>query len=172
MVDNNIDWDAIDTEYITTNCKYSDICKKYNIGSSTMARHGKQARLVERRAEHNKQVVSMALRAHAEQQAQKLGALISASDKLAGLIDQALSDAASAERLKMDARSVRDLAASMRDLATTIRDLNSLPSDIQRWEMDMQERKLAIEQQRHAAGEAEPSAIKIIMGDGVEDYAK
>ena len=172
MGNNNIDWNTIDTEYITTTCTYRDLCDKYHIGIASMALHGKKEKLVERRAEHNRKIVDAVLCAHAENRADKLETLISASDKLATLIDQTLSDVSAAERLRMDARSVRDLAASMRDLATTIRDVNSLPSDIQRWEMDMQERKLALEQQRQISSTAEPQTVKVIMGGGVDEYAK
>lgn len=164
----NIDWKAIDTEYITTDCTYLDICEKYGISISSMNDHGKKVELVKRRGDYRKTILDTALRASARDQGKKLGALISSADTLGCRIDEVLQKADKA----LSASEARDYSTALLNLTKAVRDLNSLPSEIQRWEMEMQERKLALEQRKQDAATAAPPTVRVVMGGDADEYSQ
>lgn len=164
----NIDWEKIDTEYITTDCTYLDLCGKHGICVATMTDHGKKAGLVKRRADYRKTILDTALRTSAREQGKKLGALISSADMLGCRIDEVLQKADHA----LSASEARDYSTALLNLTKAVRDLNSLPSEIQRWEMEMQERKLALEQRKQDAATAAPPTVRVVMGGDADEYSE
>ena len=55
-----IDWNAIKTEYITTNASYRELCKKYNINPTTLYNRGKREEWVKLREQHKSKIVAKA----------------------------------------------------------------------------------------------------------------
>ena len=53
-----IDWNAIKTEYITTNTSYRELCKKYGVSKTAICNQGKRGDWVQLREQHNANIVA------------------------------------------------------------------------------------------------------------------
>ena len=181
--DKQIKWTRLKNEYIKTDITLKDLAKKHNLTISSVSKYAASHKWTAQREKYWTRVESESLDRDAHKEADRLGRLKTASDKLSIVIDKLLDDTAQFNRhliqhkektysddestekewveeeifQKADSKAIRDLAASMKDLSLTIRQLHGLPT--------MQE----AEAMRIAAARLELDRKKQAFDDGYDD---
>ena len=119
-----IDWQAIKTEYITTNTSYRKLAQKYGIHYKVISERGKNEKWVELRSQHRDKTLTKTLDKISKQKATREAKIYSVSDKLLLKIE------ALADRPGIMPKDVRSLVGAVKDL----RDILGVKSDLDKRE--------------------------------------
>lgn len=192
---NGVDWVQIRAEYVTTKTSLRKLAEKYGVAKSAVDKRSRKEGWVEAREAYNKALCEKVIEKTAEEQSDKLSALMIAADEMTAVIQAALSDKDQFYRYiidgvsvnddeavvkktettfkKIDTKAVREMVAAMKDLTSVVRNLHSLPTLA-----EMQARELAIERFKLEKAKAEKdeqkdNKIEIVFGDDatVEGWA-
>ena len=154
------DWQAIKTEYITTETSYRKLAQKYGIHYKVISDRGKSEGWVELRSQHRDKTLTKTLDKISQQEANRAAKIYSVADKLLLKIE------AMADRPEpLTEKGLRALTASVKDL----RDVLGVKSDL-----DKQEQKARIANLQKQADKTDDNKepIKVIIGDDLSDYSK
>lgn len=158
-----MDWNAIKTEYLTTDTSYRKLAKKYGIHSTAVANRAGREGWVEERERFRRKSLSKTLEKLSSAQADRAARLQTVADKLLSKLEKvvdALEDGA------LETQQFRQIAASLKD----IKDIQMIRS-----EADMREQEARIANlQRQAQKEDESNqaiVVRIESGD-LEEYSK
>ena len=155
------DWQAIKTEYITTDTSYRKLAQKYGIDSAVIGRRAKNEEWVKMRQQHIDKTQTKALNAIGTKQAEMAAKLYGVGglllDRVKGLLE-------TDPELLADTSAMKDVSVVLKNL----KDLMSVKSDA-----DMREQEARIEKLRkEAAIEKENNEIKVTIVGDLDEYSK
>lgn len=104
------DWQAIKTEYITTDTSYRKLAQKYGVSTTQICNVGRNEKWVEQREQYLNKTTAKTIEKISQQEATRAAKIHSVADKLLGKIE-ALADCPG-----MMAKDVRALVAAVKDL--------------------------------------------------------
>ena len=145
------DWQAIKTEYITTNTSYRKLAKKYGISYVQIGNVGKDENWVELRKQHLDRTVTKTVDAVESARANRAKKMQTVADKLLLKIEAMVDD----ER-PLDTKAIRALTAAVKDL----KEIQSIKSDLD--EKEQMARIANLEKQ--SKPEAKETATLIVEG--------
>ena len=156
------DWQAIKTEYITTDTSYRKLAQKYGVSTTQICNVGRDEKWVEQREQYLNKTTVKAIEKISQQEANRAAKIHSVADKLLLKIE-AMVDAVEPEDIP--AKAIRALTAAVKDL----KEIQSVKSAL-----DEQEQKARIANLQKQAdkedGNTEP--IRVIIGDDLSEYSK
>lgn len=155
------DWQAIKTEYITTDTSYRKLAQKYGIDSAVIGRRAKNEEWVKLRQQHIDKTQTKTMNAIANKQADRAAKLIGVSDILLDKVKALLEDD---EALLADTGIMKDVSVILKNL----KDIQMIRSDADRREQEARIDKLRKEAKEDSSNK-EP--IKVILGDGLDKYS-
>ena len=156
------DWQAIKTEYITTNTSYRKLAQKYGVSYVQIGNVGKDEKWVELRKQHLDNTFTKTVAAVENAQVNRAKKMQSVADKLLNKID-AIVDTMTPSAL--NTKAIRALTAAVKDL----KEIQSIKS-----ELDEKEQKARIANLQKQAEKTEDNKepIQVIMGDDLSEYSK
>ena len=154
------DWQAIKTEYITTDTSYRKLAEKYGIHYKVISERGKDEKWVELRSQHKDRTLTKTLDKISQQEANRAAKIHSVADKLLLKIEAIVE---SGELL--DTKGIRALTAAVKDL----KEIQSV-----RTELDKQEQEARIANLRKQADKEDDNKepIQVIIGGDLMEYSK
>ena len=193
------DWQAIKTEYITTDTSYRKLAQKYGVSTTQICSVGRDEGWVELRKQHLNKTVAKTLDKISSKQADKMARIDKLTDKLLDKLERAIDEldlqlvkhtdktktieydneerpdkptkeVIHEEEKVLEVSSIID-RQGLKQIASALRDIKE--SNMLRTELDKQEQEARIEKLRKEAkeetGNKEP--IKIILGDGLDKFS-
>ena len=118
-----INWNAIRTDYITSNLSYRDLEAKYGVCYRQIAKKGKAEGWRSQRSQHNHNVVTKILDDDAEQKVSSFERLESVADKVLDKVE-AYIDACSPTAI--DTQSLKHISGVLRDIKEVKRNRKDL----------------------------------------------
>ena len=156
------DWQAIKTEYITTDTSYRKLADKYGVSRVQIGNVGKEEGWVELRRQYLDDTLTKTVDAISEQEVDRAKRIQTVADKLLNKIE-AMVDAAEPEDIP--AKAIRALTAAVKDL----KEIQSIKSDL-----DKQEQEARIANLRKQADKEDDNKepIQVIIGGDLMEYSK
>ena len=153
------DWQAIKTEYITTETSYRKLSQKYGIGYQAICHRSKEEGWIAMREQYKNNTTTKTLEKISLQEADRAVKIHSVADKLLLKIE------ALVDRPGMMPKDVRSLVAAVKDL----KEIQGVKSDLD--EKEQKARIANLEKQANkTADNKEPS--RLIIGDDLTEYSK
>ena len=154
-----IDWQAIKTEYITTNTSYRKLAEKYSVSRVQIGNVGAEEKWVELRRQHLDNTVTKTVAAVEDAQADRAKKVQTVADKLLNKIE------AMVDRPGMLPKDVRSLVAAVKDL----KEIQGVKS-----ELDEKEQRARIANLEKQADKTDDNKdpIQVIIGDDLMKYSK
>lgn len=159
------DWQAIKTEYITTDISYRKLAQKHGVGESTLFAKASKEKWVEAKEQHQNKTIAKTINAIGTAQAQRAARLQTVADKLLGKIEAAV-DNFDMEVLFMDKQALRQITGALKD----IKDIQMIKSDA-----DLREQEARIEKLRREAEREDQSGsneVTVTILGGAEAWQK
>lgn len=179
-----LDWEAIKTEYITTETSLSKLAKKYGTTKQIIGRKSSSEKWVEQRRRYVDETLTKTLRKHQERDVNRLCKLMDATEKLIDISLRAINDEQQYNRFivsegigdgmsetsekvfdKVDTRALKDTVSVLKDLTALARDFYDIPTAAQREQRDINRERLEIEKKRAEQGEASGNITIIVPKD-------
>ena len=154
------DWQAIKTEYITTETSYRKLAQKYGVSATQICNVGRDEKWVEQREQFLSKTTAKTLEKIIRQEANRAAKIHSVADKLLLKIEEIVE---SGELL--DTKGIRALTAAVKDL----KEIQSV-----RTELDKQEQEARIANLRKQADKEDDNKepIQVIIGSDLTEYSK
>lgn len=154
------DWQAIKTEYITTDTSYRKLAQKYGVSATQICNVGRDEKWVEQREQFLSKTTAKTLEKISQQEANRAAKIHSVADKLLLKIEAIVE---SGELL--DTKGIRALTAAVKDL----KEIQSV-----RTELDKQEQEARIANLRKQADKEDDNKepIQVIIGGDLTEYSK
>ena len=154
------DWQAIKTEYITTDTSYRKLAQKYGVNVTNIAKKASAENWVEQRKQYVTKKQSKTLEKISQQEANRAARIHSVADKLLNKIEAMVES-----EEPLDTKGIRALTAAVKDL----KEIQSVRS-----ELDKQEQEARIANLRKQADKEDVNTepIKVIIGDDLNEYSK
>ena len=105
------DWQAIKTEYITTDTSYRKLAKKYGVNYQAICHRSKDEGWIAQREQYRNSTITKTIEKISKQEANRAARIYSVADKLLNKIE-AMVDS---ER-PLDTKGIRALTAAVKDL--------------------------------------------------------
>ena len=105
------DWQAIKTEYITTNTSYRKLAQKHGVSTTQICNVGRDEKWVEQREQFLNKTTAKTLEKISQQEANRAARIHTVADKLLNKIE-AMVDSERA----LDTKGIRALTAAVKDL--------------------------------------------------------
>ena len=153
------DWQAIKTEYITTDTSYRKLAQKHGVNVTNIAKKASSEGWVEQRKQYANETQLKTLEKISQQEANRAVKIHSVADKLLLKIE------ALVDRPGMMPKDVRSLVAAVKDL----KEIQGVRSDL-----DEKEQKARIANLKKQADKTDDNKepIKVIIGSDLEEYSK
>ena len=153
------DWQAIKTEYITTDTSYRKLAQKYGVSTTQICNVGRDEKWVEQREQFLNKTTAKTLEKISQQEANRAAKIHSVADKLLNKIE------ALVDRPGMVPKDVRALVAAVKDL----KEIQNVKSAL-----DEQEQKARIANLQKQADKTDDNKepIQVIIGDDLMEYSK
>ena len=154
------DWQAIKTEYITTDTSYRKLAQKYGISTTQICNVGRDEKWVEQREQYLNKTTAKTIEKISQQEANRAAKIHSVADKLLLKIE-AMVDS---ER-PLDTKGIRALTAAVKDL----KEIQSVKSAL-----DEQEQRARIANLQKQADKEDDNKepIQVIIGGDLVEYSK
>lgn len=184
------DWQAIKTEYITTDTSYRKLAQKYGVSTTQICNVGRDERWVELREQHLNKTVAKTLEKISDKQSDKLSRIDDLADKLLMKLEQAITEldrhiivhkdkveTESGEKTTeyreavaggvVDRQGLKQIASALKD----IKEVKMLRSELD-WQE--QEARIAALRQKAAGGDGDDDDTGVIflpprIGEGAEN---
>lgn len=140
----DVDWNAIKTEYITTDTSHRRLSEKYGVSATAISLRSSAEGWVGLKEQFLSDTLAKTLDAESDKEAKRLSRILVVSDKILSAIEKAV-DSFLAEELTLDKGALKQLTGALKDI-----------KDIQTTD----ER------------DSEGGGITVVFGDDVEDYSK
>ena len=152
------DWQAIKTEYITTQTSYRKLAQKYGISHVQIGNVGKEEKWVELRRQHLDKTLAKTVEKISQQEANRAARIHTVADKLLNKIETMVDS----ER-PLDTKGIRALTAAVKDL----KEIQSVKSAL-----DEQEQKARIANLQKQANKEDTQAdsIEVVFIAGEEAW--
>lgn len=151
------DWQAIKTEYITTQTSYRKLAEKYGVSRVQIGNVGRDEKWVELRRQHLDNTVTKTVAAVENAQVNRAKKMQSVADKLLLKIE------ALADRPGMMPKDIRSLVAAVKDL----KEIQGVKS-----ELDKQEQEARIANLRKLADKDDSSSAPTLVVEGLPEEFK
>lgn len=155
------DWQAIKTEYITTDTSYRKLADKYGVSRVQIGNVGRQEGWVELRRQHLDNTVTKTVDAISQQEVDRAVRILTVADKLLDKIE-AMVEATAPE--DMSPKSVRALTAAVKDL----REIQGIKSELDSEEQRARIANLRKQAEKDDAGGAD--VIEVVFAAGPEEW--
>ena len=154
------DWQAIKTEYITTQTSYRKLAQKYGVSYQAICHRSKEEGWIDLREQHKNKTISKTLEKISQQEANRAARIHTVADKLLSKIE-AMVDAVEPEDIP--AKAIRALTAAVKDL----KEIQSVKSAL-----DEQEQRARISNLQKQANkeETQTDSIEIVFMAGEEAW--
>ena len=151
------DWQAIKTEYITTDTSYRKLAQKHGVSYQAICHRSKEEGWIAMREQHKNNTTSKTLEKISQQEANRAVKIHSVADKLLLKIE------ALVDRPGMMPKDVRSLVAAVKDL----KEIQSIKS-----ELDVQEQRVRIANLQKQANKEDTQAdsIEVVFLAGEEAW--
>lgn len=185
-----IDWDAVKTEYVTTEISLSKLAEKYGTTKSSLAKKSTAEKWVDERKRYRNAVVTKTLQEHQKKDVKRLCKLMDATEKLIDISLRAINDDQQYQRYivtegcgegyseasekvfnKVDTRALKDTVSVLKDLTAMVRDFYDIPTAAQREQRDINLARLEMDKKKAEAGDASGN-ITIVVSKDSEDLDK
>ena len=147
-----INWNAIRTDYITSNVSYRDLETKYGVCYRQIAKKGKAEGWGSQRSQHNHKVVTKLLDDDAEQKVSSIERLEAVADKVLDKVE-AYIDAC--DPTEMDTQSLKHISGVLRDI-----------KDVKRGRKDLEEQDARIAKLRKEAEKEDDTNTEVVITFG------
>ena len=151
------DWQAIKTEYITTDTSYRKLAQKHGVNVTNIAKKASSEGWVEQRKQYANDTQSKTIEAISQQQIKRAEKMQSVADKLLLKIE------ALVDRPGMVPKDVRALVAAVKDL----KEIQSIRS-----ELDEQEQRARIANLEKNSGKDEVVSAPTLVVEGLPEEFK
>jgi tRNA-dihydrouridine synthase len=138
------DWQAIETEYITTNTSYRKLADKYGIDQATISRKAKKEDWVSKRQRHISETQAKVLAADTKQKVSRAEKLIGVADLLLDKVKQLVE---SDETIFLDTQGMKHISGVLKD----IKEIQMIRSDADMAEQEARIAKLRREAEKDEA---------------------
>ena len=155
------DWQAIKTEYITTDTSYRKLAQKYVVDSAVIGRRAKKEEWVKLRQQHIDKTQTKAVNAIGTKQANMAAKLYGVGGLLLDRVKGLLEDN---PELLADTSAMKDVSVVLKNL----KDLMSVKSDADKREQEARIEKL----RKEAMVEKENNEVKVTMQGELEEYSE
>lgn len=194
------DWQAIKTEYITTDTSYRKLAQKYGVTYSVIGAKARDEGWVEQREQYRNKTITKTLDKISNKQADKMARIDKLTDKLLDKLEQAITEldlqlAKHTDKTKtieydndrrpdkptrevvheeeklLEVKSIVD-RQGLKQIASALKDIKEVK--MLRSELDRQEQEARIANLRKQADKDNnqaPEAVTVIMGADAEEYA-
>jgi hypothetical protein len=152
------DWQAIKTEYITTDTSYRKLAQKYGIHYKVISERGKDEKWVELRSQHKDKTLTKTLEKISQQEANRAAKIHSVADKLLLKIE-AMADRPD----PITEKGLRALTASVKDL----KEILGVKSELDKQE---QEARIANLQKQANKEDTQADSIEVVFLAGEEAW--
>ena len=153
------DWQAIKTEYITTDTSYRKLAQKYGVSVTQICNVGRDEKWVEQREQFLNKTTAKTLEKISQQEANRAAKIYSVADKLLMKIEAIVE---SGELL--DTKGIRALTAAVKDL----KEIQSVRSDLDKQE---QEARIAnLRKQAEKDDDDTADVIEVVFAAGPEEW--
>ena len=154
------DWQAIKTEYITTQTSYRKLAQKYGVSHVQIGNVGKEEKWVDLRRQHLDRTVTKTVAAVESEQVKRAKKMQSVADKLLTKIDAIVDTMAPST---INTKAIRALTAAVKDL----KEIQSIRS-----ELDEQEQKARIAnlQKQTNKEDTQADSIEVVFMAGEEAW--
>ena len=149
------DWQAIKTEYITTDTSYRKLAQKHGVNYQAICHRSKDEGWIEQREQYKNNTISKTIEKISQQEANRAARIHSVADKLLNKIEKMVDS----ER-PMDTKSIRALTAAVKDL----KEIQSVKSDL-----DRQEQRARIANLQKQANPEQNDAPKKLVIEGLPE---
>ena len=153
------DWQAIKTEYITTDTSYRKLAQKYGVGYQAICHKSREEGWIAMREQHKNNTTTKTLEKISQQEANRAAKIHSVADKLLLKIETLV------DRPGMMPKDVRALVAAVKDL----KEIQSVKSDLDKQE---QEARIANLQKLADKDDDNKEPIQVIIGGDLMEYSK
>lgn len=172
-----IDWDAIKTEYVTTDISQPKLIKKYRLSKGAVNKHSKDDGWVEARKVYREKLVAKAVEKSCNKGANALASLLDSSYKMRDVIANALNDPYQFNRYlvtkgskggefyteeeimeKVDTKAMREMTQALKAVEGLIRSLGSIPTEAEAQRLQLEREKFELEKEKWEREKAEQSA--------------
>ena len=154
------DWQAIKTEYITTDTSYRKLAQKYGVNHAVIGQRAKAEKWVDLRRQHIDKTQTKTLNTISNKQADRAAKLIGVSDLLLNKVKSLLEGN---EELLVDTSIMKDVSVILKNL----KDIQMIRS-----EADLQEQQARIDKLRkEAMVEKENNEVKVTMAGELEEFS-
>lgn len=176
-----MDWEAIKTEYVTTNISKTKLAKKYGVPQSQLQYRSMAEQWGELRRRHRDRIMDRTSDRMADEAAERMARLMGSTDKLMDAALDALDDPKQFYRYlvkekdesgsytreavfdKADTKAMKDMGTVLEKLTGLTRDLYGLPDR----EQELRE-QLARQKLEAAKGEAD--GVEVVIGGELEEW--
>lgn len=152
------DWQAIKTEYITTDTSYRKLAQKYGVNVTNIAKKASAEGWVEQRKQYANDTQAKTIAKISRQEANRAAKIHSVADKLLAKIEAMVES----ER-PLDTKGIRALTAAVKDL----KEIQSVRTDL-----DRQEQEARIANLRKQADKDDSSAAPTLVVEGLPEEFK
>ena len=153
------DWQAIKTEYITTDTSYRKLAEKYGVGYQAICHRSKEEGWIEQREQYKNKTISKTIEKISQQEANRAAKIHSVADKLLLKIEAIVE---SGELL--DTKGIRALTAAVKDL----KEIQSVRSELDKQE---QEARIAnLRKQAEKDDDDTADVIEVVFAAGPEEW--
>lgn len=154
------DWQAIKTEYITTDTSYRKLAQKYGVSYNAIGNKSRQENWQEMRDQHLTKTMTKTVNAIGNKQAERTAKLIGVSDLLLDRVKSLIEDTPEVLILP---QNIKHISGVLKDL----KDIQMIKS-----EADLREQEARIDKLRkEAMVEKENNEVKVTMVGELEEYS-
>ena len=154
------DWQAIKTEYITTDTSYRKLAQKYGVSTTQICNVGRDEKWVEQREQYLNKTTAKTIEKISQQEANRAAKIHSVADKLLLKIE-AMVDS----EKPLDTKGIRALTAAVKDL----KEIQGVKSDLDEKE---QRARIANLQKQADKEDDNKEPIQVIIGGDLMEYSK
>ena len=152
------DWQAIKTEYITTDTSYRKLAQKYGVTYSVIGAKARDEGWVEQREQYRNNTITKTLAKISQQEANRAAKIHSVADKLLLKIEAMVESG-----WPLDTKGIRALTAAVKDL----KEIQAVKSDLDRQE---QEARIANLRKQADKDEDKAESIEVVFMAGEEAW--
>jgi hypothetical protein len=155
------DWQAIKTEYITTDTSYRKLAQKYGVSYNAIGNRSRDENWQELRDQHMTNTMTKTMNAIGTKQAERTAKLIGVSDLL---LDKIKSLLEADEELLVDTSVMKDVSIVLKNL----KEIQMIKSDA-----DLREQEARIDKLRkEAMVEKQNNEVKVTIQGELEEYSQ
>jgi hypothetical protein len=156
------DWQAIKTEYITTDTSYRKLAQKYGVSRVQIGNVGAEEKWVELRRQHLDETLTKTVDTISNQQVDRAAKLVSVADLL---LDKVKSLVESDSAVLSDTQNLKHISGVLKD----IKEVQMIRSAKDLEEQDARIAKLRKEAESDGTND-EP--VRVIIEDSLREYSK